>query len=346
MSDDVVRVGDPMLHPPTASANGTAAVVDGAAFFLDAPEHVMPIWGDEANVLWAQGEPFMLCGPDGVGKTTLAQQLMFARAGVTDRLDLLGQTVAPDPSRAVLYLALDRSRQAARSGRRMVGEPQRKALSDRLMVATQMPFDVVTNPDALATWAAALGAGTIVVDSLKDLAPAPLSEEAVGMALNRSFQRTVGKGIEVLLLHHQRKAQAENKKPRQLADVYGSRWLTAGCGSVVMLWGDPGDPIVELTHLKQPVDVVGPLTLLHDNRSGTTTVADAPDVVDLVAANSPADAKTIAKALYAIREPKRPHIEKARRRLDAEVEQGRLERHDAPPGGAVTWTATFKEPEA
>ena len=28
---------------------------------------------------------------------------------------------------------------------------------------------------------------------------------------------------------------------------------------------DPGDPVVELTKLKQAANVVGPLTLLHDN---------------------------------------------------------------------------------
>ena len=62
----------------------------------------------------------------------------------------------------------------------------------------------------------------------------------------------VASEIEVVVSHHQRKATGYNKKPTTLADVYGSTWLTAGAGSVVLLWGEAGDPIVELTHLGSP----------------------------------------------------------------------------------------------
>ena len=55
-------------------------LLDGAAFALDAPTHVEAVWGDGSRVLWAQGEPLMIAGPDGVGKTTIGQQLTLARA--------------------------------------------------------------------------------------------------------------------------------------------------------------------------------------------------------------------------------------------------------------------------
>src|SRR5207248_1735381 len=121
--------------------------------------------------------------------------------------------------------------------------------------------------------------------SLKDLVP-KLSDEDTGSAIHRAWQACVEAGQEVFALHHPRKAQADNKKPRTLADVYGSRWITAGCGSVLLLWGDAGDPIVEFEHLKQPADAVGPFKLLHDNRSGTTSVVDSGDVLGHVAAQS------------------------------------------------------------
>jgi hypothetical protein len=41
-------------------------------------------------------------------------------------------------------------------------------------------------------------------------------------------------------------------------DVYGSTWLTAGTGSVILLHGEPGDPIVSMHHLKKPVAEGGP----------------------------------------------------------------------------------------
>ena len=77
-------------------------------------------------------------------------------------------------------------------------------------------------------------------------------------------------------MHHGRKANADNKKPNTLDDVYGSAWLTAGMGSVICLWGKPGDSLVELTHLKQPAEAVGPMMVLHDHATGRSTAVTVP----------------------------------------------------------------------
>jgi replicative DNA helicase len=331
----VKRLQGAAARKPTPTG---ASAIDGAKFALDAPTEVPATWGHGTQVLAAQGEPTMLCGPEGVGKTTLLQQLALRQAeiGVPE---LLGHPVAV-AERKVLYLALDRPRQSAQSMRRMVGESDRAALESRLVVWTgSLPFDVLKEPRRLAAFAQEHGAGTVFVDCLKDLA-AGLSDEDTGIAIDAALKARVEAGIEVFVSHHQRKAQADNKKPKTLADVYGSRWLTAGCGSVVLLWGQPGDPIVELNHLKQPADSVGPLTLLHDNRRGTTTVADAPDVVEIVLAQVPeaATAKSVAAGLFRKKEPSRNDIEKARRRLDGEVDAGRLERRDGDRVTPTTYT--------
>ncbi|MEA2385544.1 MAG: replicative helicase [Solirubrobacteraceae bacterium] len=336
----------PVGEGRTAGPASGAAAVDGAAFFLDAPNQIEGVWGTHPHVLWARGEPLMIAGPDGVGKTTLAQQLMMRRAGVGAD-EFLGMAITPDPDRRVLYLALDRPRQAARSGRRMVGEANRDALRSRLVVwRGSVPFDVVRAPDGLRALARQHGAGMVIIDSLKDLAN-NLSDEDTGSAINQAMQACVAADIEVLALHHQRKAQGDNKKPRTLADVYGSRWLTAGCGSVVVLWGDAGDPIVELSHLKQPADEVGPLTLLHDNRRGTTIVHDELDLVALVLRQAPemATARSIAAALSKRKDPTPNETEKARRRLDAETEAGRLVKHpDIGPRHQAGYTVVGATP--
>ena len=313
-------------------------IVDGAAFALDAPASVASIWGNGSRVLWAQGEPLMIAGPDGVGKTTLGQQIALRRAGI-GQPDLLGYPVTPDPHGLVLYLALDRPQQAARSMRRMIDESNRIELESRLIVWTgQLPFDVVSAPQRLVEFAQECAVGTIVIDSLKDLAD-KLSDEAAGSAINRTMQLCVGTGIEVLSLHHQRKAQAENRKPRALADVYGSRWLTAGCGSVLMLWGEAGDPIVALTHLKQPAEEIGPLTLEHDNWTGSTMVAHAaPDVLDVLrSAGQPLTAKAVASKLFRVPEPKENDLAKAKRRLRAAEAEGAVRRIEPKPGDAALW---------
>jgi hypothetical protein len=317
---------------PWESADGPVAVyvgaVDGATFALEAAEHVEAVWGEKSSVLWSEGEPFMVVAPDGAGKTTLGQQLALRRGGVGGD-ELLGLPVARSHGR-VLYVAADRPRQAARSMRRMVTSSDREALLAGLIVwRGALPFDLVKEPGRLAEWASELGAGTVVIDSLKDVLT-KLSEEDTGLAFNAAMQGCAAASIEVASLHHQRKAQGDNKKPRTLADVYGSRWLTAACGSVVLLWGDAGDPIVEMVHLKPADDVVGPWTLLHDNRRGTTTVTDKRDLLTIVAKAGVegATARGVASATASKSKPSGAEVERARRRLEAEVEAGRLVRED------------------
>jgi AAA domain len=216
---------------------------------LDTPEVVRSRWGRGHQCLWPKGEPFMIVGPEGVGKTTIAQQLALALGQILPA-SLLGFVV--EPVGRVLYMACDRPSQADRSFRRMVGESDRSALHDRLVIwRGPLPFDLAGEPGALLAMARRFGCDVVVVDGLKDVA-ADLSREESGVGLNRAVQECVSEDVDVLALHHQRKAQAGAGRPNRLADVYGSRWLTAGFGSVVMLWGEPGDPVVELTHLKQP----------------------------------------------------------------------------------------------
>lgn len=217
-----------------ADATRSNNLLTGAEFILDAPKEVPTVWGAGGQVLWAASEPLYIVGPAGVGKTTLAQNLALRRHGIGEA-ELLGFPVEVDP-RPVLYVAADRPSQAARSFARMVGESDREALEWFRVHRGPLPFgDLATNPEALAPWLEGLDVGTVILDSLKDVALG-LSEDTPGAAVNQALQRVVAEGIEVVVLHHQRKASGDNKRPRTLADVYGSTWLTAGAGSVLLLW--------------------------------------------------------------------------------------------------------------
>ena len=66
-------------------AGSRARAEDGATFILDAEEEVPSLWGRDGEVLWAAGEPLQIVGPQGVGKTTLAQGLGLHRPGYARR---------------------------------------------------------------------------------------------------------------------------------------------------------------------------------------------------------------------------------------------------------------------
>jgi replicative DNA helicase len=295
---------------------------DGGRFILDVPDQATAIWGAEQEVCWAAGEALMLVGPQGVGKSTLAQRLVLARIGIGPA-QLLGLPVTPTPSR-ILYLACDRPQQIARSFRRMVDEADRQILDERLVVWPGPPeTDLAQQPKTLLQLARRHGADTVVIDSLKDGA-LDLVKDEIGVRYNQARQTALAAGIQLLELHHQRKAGADNKRPRSISDVYGSVWLTAGAGSVILLWGDPGDPIVELAHLKQPAEEVGPMRLLHDAPTGSISIQQGVDLLTLLRTQPGLTAADAARLLFDIegRSPEPKEIEKARRRLDSLVRRG------------------------
>ena len=314
------------FHAPVQEIVDLSRVIDGASFIDSVPDEIPTLWGKGDSILWAEGEPLMLVGPDGVGKTTLGQQLALCRVGIRDRL--LGFPVKPAAGK-VLYIAADRPRQAASSMRRMVAPADGDLLRDRLVVwRGPLPFQIAKDPQGLADLAARLHATDIVIDSLKDVA-AELTKDEVGSWVNIAFQETIASDIQLAVLHHQRKQQNGGGKPRSLADVYGSRWLTAAMGSVLLLWGEPGDLVIELRHLKQPSEDVGPLTVIHDHAHGRSSLEEAVDLITLVAqATDGLRVHDAAVRLFTATTPGRNEIEKARRRLEGLKTRGDVVRKD------------------
>lgn len=293
-------------------------LVNGAAFVLDQPEGTPAVWGEGDHVLWAEGEALMIAGAQGLGKTTLAGLLVEALLCGGDVLGLPVRSV----DRPILYLAMDRPRQAARSLRRQLVDVDPWLLEHRLAVwKGPPPADLAANPSMLAELAERANAGVVIVDSLKDAALG-LSEDSVGASWNRARQIAIAQGVQVLELQHVRKSA---EKEPTIADVYGSTWLTSGCGSVIYLQGEPGDPFVRFHHVKQPAEAVGPLTVLHSPEDGAMTVHRGADLLELVrASRGGVTAKAAACAVFEKERPNRNEIEKTRRRLEALVSQGSL----------------------
>jgi hypothetical protein len=325
-------------YPPEAAqerAESEAQTPDlfkPGSLFLDVQDTPPAVWGDGDQVVWAEGEALMIAAPQGVGKSTLALQVVRARLGLVDKV--LGYSVQQTGGR-VLYLAMDRPRQLYRAARRLFTEDDRKVLDEQLAIwPGPPPYDMAERRDILAMMARKAGADTIVVDSLKDAAIG-LSDDAVGAGYNRARQQALQEGVQVLELHHTTKRGANGSEPNTLADVYGSTWLTSGAGSVVSLFGDAGDPVVSWRHLKQPMHEVGPFRVVHDHDAGTSQVEQTVDLGALIrrTGTQGLTALEYAVALFEKPNPSRALKEKARRLLEKKVDAAYLSRIGGEAGG-------------
>ncbi|MFD0003543.1 AAA family ATPase [Streptomyces sp. NPDC127178] len=331
-SDDAV-VGSPAWpleadqRAEEVQAGQTSRTIDGATFILDLPDTQPAIWGKGPDILWAAGQACMVCGGNGVGKTTLSGQLLRGRLGLTETV--LGYPVEAGAKR-VLYLACDRPSQIARSLARQFSPDDRAVLQERLAVHKgPPPYDFAKRPDILLAMCREVDADTVFVDSLKDVAVGLASDE-VAAGYNRARQLAIAGGIEVLEDHHQVKRSASGGKPDGIEDVYGGAFLTGGAGSVILLSGDPGDPVVRLKHLKPVQDTVGPFNIEHDHERGVSRIVDEVDLVTLARQSGTAglSARIAAQRVFDKDNPSRAEKEKARRRLDRLVKSGQLCRVD------------------
>lgn len=331
--DEVMAKLATKLAEITAQGGGAAhptlskLLVPGGTFVLDVPETPPAVWGRDGDVLWAEGEALMIAGPQGAGKTTLAFQVIRARLGLQG--EVLGLPVVPGGGR-VLYLAMDRPAQAQRAAARLFAKDDRAILDQRLIVwKGPPPMDFAKNSDVLTTMCREAGADTVVLDSLKDAAVG-LSDDLVGASYNRARQVAIASGVQVLELHHPRKAGANGGEPTTIADIYGSTWLTSGCGSVISLYGAAGDPIVSFRHLKQPMNEVGPFKVAHDHAAGISAVMHGVDLLELVRISGAEGliARAAAVALFETVKPTDAQVEKARRRMEKLRADGILYRLD------------------
>ncbi len=216
---------------------------------------------------------------------------------------------------------------------RMVSPADGPVLKERLVVwRGPLAEDLGARPALLAEMAREHGAGTVVLDSLKDVV-LDLVKDDVGARVNHALQLALADGVEVVALHHQRKHGSDGKRPTRLADVYGSAWITAGAGSVILLWGQPGDAYVDLTQLKQPAGDIGPLRLFHDHAAGTTRTDCGADPLSVLRASPTLTARELASVMFETGDPDRNQIQRARRRLDGLVKAGLAICVDGHKGG-------------
>ena len=294
------------------------------------------LWGEGYDVLATRGEATMIYSGTGIGKTTLAQQLGLKAIGI-GKPELLGMAVNSIEGK-VLYIAADRPSQALRSLRRMVTEDDREALKKRwLWERKRMIRIALKNPRALMEFCREHHVGLLIIDSLKDVLTAPTSDES-GQAFNDAIQLCVVAGIEVVVLHHPRKAPADGRVALTLDDVYGSTWITAGLGSVIALNGEAGSGVAKLQHLKFPAEEVGPFDVAFDYDTGTATAFGMWLIQEILDGGGVYEITEIGHRILS-RSPTDRERERLRRMLERLVKKGSVERSESEKGKPVRYWA-------
>jgi replicative DNA helicase len=248
----------------------------GTAIFSQ-PAEIPSLWGTEQRIGWVKGETLMIAAKQGLGKSTLAQNLFLRRIGAVEG-DFLEMPVTPAPKGKALYLGMDRPPQIMRSIGRMVTEEQLTLLDERAAFwPGPLPPGLTSNPEALAKWVLEIAPGchTIVFDSVKDIMPG-ISKDEVGALINALFQMLLVNGIEVIAVHHQRKGDSDKDKLSSLDDVYGSVHMTNGTGSIFTIDGTPGEARISLRQMKSPLEMIEKFDVLIDFDTGQMRRSDAP----------------------------------------------------------------------
>lgn len=299
------------------------------------------IWGDDETNLWAEAEPLYICAASGVGKTTIALQLIAARCGLTE--EFLGHPVKRTASK-VLYIGADRPRQLYRMIKTMFTEQETAIMSEDLAIMLGFPkdglkFDV--DPDLLVQLAEQWGpVDTIVLDSAKDFSMSLTSEEG-GAAFNEACQRATREGINVIVLHHERKSGSDESASSAptLDKIYGSHNLTSGAGSVIALKKvpdtdkQPGD--IMMYQVKSAAGEMPPARLKHNDSRRTERVM--PDMeaaaLELIRESGFVTVTGLAD-IYVVgsRSPTRAERTRAQRKLEKMRSQGLLSKRLSSKG--------------
>ena len=88
------------------------------------------------------------------------------------------------------------------------------------------------------------------VDSLSKTTMNSLEESAIKHVLDFADRLRMEYDCSLIFIHHNRKGQVGNKRPKELDDVYGSFWITATATTVIGMWQNQQTFEIEINYLK------------------------------------------------------------------------------------------------
>ena len=91
----------------------------------------------------------------------------------------------------------------------------------------------------------------IILDSMGKVTNESLADEKKAKELNAYYAKIRKKNdLFIFFIHHNRKANGDNKKPKELADIYGNQYISADLTTAISLWRDVGSTTIDLNVIK------------------------------------------------------------------------------------------------
>lgn len=87
-------------------------------------------------------------------------------------------------------------------------------------------------------------------DSLSKTTMSSLEEQAVKQVMDFADHIRMDYDCSIIFVHHDRKGQVGNKRPKNLEDVYGSFYITATATTVIGMWNNDRTYEIEINYLK------------------------------------------------------------------------------------------------
>jgi hypothetical protein len=222
----------------------------GFSEFVNADFHVE--WSIE-NLMPLQGCG-LIVSPPGTGKSQFMMQLALHHALNSP---FVGYKFIEELS--TIFFSLEMPRAGIHQIARLMAEgyspPELRQVNNLFQIAALGEPMYLTNPEARKFFEGAIEKyqpKTIIIDSLQKATSGSLSDdEAIRALFNYIASLRAKYGLCVWFIHHNRKGQGDNKKPRELDDVYGSRFITSEPDVVLSLWGDRRNKnVIEVSELK------------------------------------------------------------------------------------------------
>lgn len=221
-------------------------------------QSIVQLLADQSEVDWVvkglleRAGLLFLAGPPGCGKTQVSLQFALHMACGKP---FLGWEF-PDGPKKVLFVSMEMGSRPLRHflSKMWIGftEDEQRLIEANLRfnaIGYGIPMDTQRAQDAIEGWIQNNGYDGVFFDSLGQSTTDDLTAEST---IKRTFEFVNRLKMEydcfVWFIHHTRKAQAENKRPNKLADLYGSQYIAAHASAVVSLY--PVGSEIEVKSLK------------------------------------------------------------------------------------------------